>query len=106
MTRKPGTRVFAVLSATPEEVRIIGRGEYLGDLPFNTADEDVRLFGGSPKEIEDEAPGFCNPCLKMDDGTIVWGCECWWGPEDGYDKMVNGRKVVQVDIKEERKRFV
>ena len=22
-----------------------------------------------------------NPQLRLDDGQLVWGCECWWGPE-------------------------
>lgn len=104
MTRTPGTRIFAVLSADQDEVRLIGRGEYLGDLPFNTADENVRLFGFAPSELEKEVPGHKNPCLKMDDGNIVWGCECWWGPESKLEETIGGRKIVQVDIKEERKK--
>lgn len=23
-----------------------------------------------------------NPCIHLDSGDIVWGCQCWWGPLD------------------------
>tara|TARA_S200002703_G_C3775790_1_gene238878 strand:- start:189 stop:509 length:321 start_codon:yes stop_codon:yes gene_type:complete len=102
MKKEVGTRVFAVLSANEDEVRLIGCGKYLGDLPISDADENVRLFGMSPQEVSEHAPDLCNPCLEMDDGTIVWGCECWWGPEDNMDEMTKGRKIVDVDITKER----
>ncbi len=22
-----------------------------------------------------------NPKILLDSGDVVWGCECWWGPE-------------------------
>lgn len=23
-----------------------------------------------------------NPRIRLDDGSIIWGCECWWGKAD------------------------
>lgn len=51
-TKIPGTRVFAILSANSNEVYLIGRGKYLGEIPFKTAEDNVRLMGISPSEIE------------------------------------------------------
>lgn len=25
---------------------------------------------------------YPNPKIKLDNGSIVWGCQCWWGPEE------------------------
>lgn len=41
---------------------------------------------------------YMNPKIRLDDGGIVWGYECWWGPADddtpaGYAK---GRAIVIV----------
>lgn len=75
-----GARVGAVLSATDEEVRLLGWGVYEGD---------------------QESPlGFPNPRIRLDDGRIVWGYQCWWGPEEKMKtKFIEGRRVI--DVKED-----
>lgn len=57
-----GDRITAVQSANPTSIKLLGHGVYQG-------------YKQHP-EIDIE-----NPCLKLDDGRIVWGMECWWGPE-------------------------
>lgn len=37
-----------------------------------------------------------NPRLDLDGGGTVWGCECWWMPEEEFDKLLGGRTVVEV----------
>lgn len=38
-----------------------------------------------------------NPRIDLDDGSVVWGFECWWGDEAGFDdNFVKGRAVVTV----------
>ncbi|WP_093803957.1 hypothetical protein [Streptomyces sp. Wb2n-11] len=37
-----------------------------------------------------------NPRLDLDGGGTVWGCECWWMPEEEFDKFLGGRTVVEV----------
>lgn len=73
---KPGTRVGAICSAGREEVRFYGWGVYVGD-----------EIGGPMGE-------FPNPKIQLDDGGVVWGCECWWGSEDQVRQMIGVRKVV------------
>ena len=37
-----------------------------------------------------------NPRIDLDDGGTVWGFQCWWGPEDGFEEWVAGREVIVV----------
>ena len=39
--------------------------------------DDVKFFGNSLKEL-----GLSSPCILLDSGERVYGCECWWGGED------------------------
>lgn len=68
-----GARVGAILGAENNVIRLIGFGVRLEDaVPETAAGFMARLMCAS--EVK-------NPQLMMDDGTIVWGCECWWGDE-------------------------
>lgn len=80
-----GERIGAILSATSEEVQLIGYGVYEGD---EVPPETIGGFNmGNP-----------NPKMVLDDGTVVWGCECWWGPEDEMKKKFKDHSVVHVDM--------
>jgi hypothetical protein len=46
--------------------------------------------------------GHTNPKSLLDSGKVVWGCECWWGPEDQVKASVHDRKVMEFDIEQER----
>lgn len=86
-SRNIGERVGAMLKSDEHTVWLIGYGTYQGEhVP--------------PPEILDL--GIPNPKLVMDDGTVVWGCECWWGPEREVRGRLDGRKVVMVDMAQER----
>jgi len=37
-----------------------------------------------------------NPRLDLDDGSVVWGCECWWMPEAEFESFKGSRQVVAV----------
>jgi len=37
-----------------------------------------------------------NPKITLDDGTVVWGAECWWGPEHEIKEYIGDKKVVMV----------
>ena len=90
MTTK-GERIGAVLSMDDTSVRLIGYGVYVGnEVP--------------PEGIGGFNMGWPNPKLEMDDGTVVWGCECWWGPEAKVKAHLEGKTVVSVDMAAERQR--
>ena len=96
---KPGERVGAILSANDKVLRLLGYGVYEGDHVH-----------------EDEAAGIAtvlrseqakNPRIKLDNGDVVWGCECWWAPEArikdqvaGYEE--NGWEIREVAIADAR----
>jgi hypothetical protein len=123
----PPYRVGAWLSADNEEVRLLGYGLYVGDeVPPRPMGFTAQLLGvGTWEEwdkvmaeslvaegglTEDEAREAvakgtkikANPKIILDDGKVVWGAECWWGPEEKMIKAVAGRRVVNVDIDEAR----
>ena len=48
-----------------------------------------------------------NPKIQLDSGLVVWGCECWWGPEEDVKAQVEryekkGWTVKNVNVEEIR----
>ncbi|MDX3531188.1 hypothetical protein P1P75_33490 [Streptomyces sp. ID05-39B] len=37
-----------------------------------------------------------NPRLDLDGGGTVWGCECWWMPEQEFSTFAGDRLIVEV----------
>ena len=90
MEREVGSRVGAIRDADGEGsvINVYGYGVYEGDhIP--------------PDDVGGYNFGFPNPRIKLDNGTIIWGCECWWGPEDKIQKKVAEYKTV-VFVEHER----
>jgi hypothetical protein len=96
--RKIGDRVGAINKAENGVVEFFGYGKYVGD------------------EIPKEAKGFLakilrkasqtNPKLELDNGKVVYGCECWWGDEVKIKEILdNAEQVIEVDIDKIRGRF-
>lgn len=83
--KEAGYRVGAICDADDYTVRLYGYGVYDGDF------QPPVDFGGRT-----------NPRITLDSGKVVWGYECWWGPEDQVKKNIGGREVVVVDIDEIR----
>ena len=76
---KPGIRAGAILRADSEEVHLLGYGVYDGD-------------------IKHPELGFRNPRITLDNGSVVWGFECWWGPEGKVKKSIGDRKVIPATV--------
>lgn len=87
---KKGIRVAAILEAKDRVVKLFGYGTYQG--------EEI-----PPKEIGGLNIGLPNPKLLLDNGKIIWGCECYWGDEEEFNKRYEGFEIVKVDIDELRK---
>ena len=77
-----GARVGAVQSADNTTVKLYGYGVYEG--------EEI-----PPKEVNEfyAEVGITNPKMTMDNGNVIWGCQCWWGPEKRIKEMIGDRKV-------------
>jgi len=81
-----GDRVGALLSATDGVAKVLGYGEYSGmEIP---PDE----VGGM------KIPGMTNPKITLDNGDVVWGCECWWASEAQIRARIADMEVVEVRI--------
>lgn len=90
-----GIRVLALADATGDTARVFGRGVYVGD----EVPEGAEGFFGPEMAVA----GLRNPKIVLDNGQVVWGCECWWGPEAKMARYLEGRTVVSVDIEQMRK---
>lgn len=95
MDAKQGDRVGAILESKEGTIKFLGFGEYKGEeIPPETA-------GGLAPVVSEM--GKVNPKIELDNGDVVWGCECWWGSEDQIQKYLNDAdKVKTVSIHEER----
>ena len=91
----PGDRVGAMMSADKEEVHLFGYGTYRGE---EVPPADIRMWGVDLSEL-----GHENPKILLDNGKVVWGCECWWGDEEQVRKSIGDRRVVIVDPDEARR---
>lgn len=92
--RTIGSRVGALASADEVKAYVYGFGMYVGDEIPETA-------GGWMGEALRESK-VQNPKIVLDDGSVVWGCECWWGPEEDVRRRIGDREIVLVDIREAR----
>lgn len=77
------SRVGAILSANKTTVNLIGYGVQIADA---VPPRNVSRFG-----IQSPCP-----CIQLDDGNIVFGFECWWGPEERVRQIIGDRMVVHV----------
>ena len=95
---KKGDRVGAILGAEKGMVEFLGYGVYDGD---HVPTEGVGPFADMMKKAN-----IPNPKIILDSGRVVYGCECWWGPEEEIRKKVAAyEKVVIVDIDALRKSY-
>ena len=50
------------------------------------------------KPVERDYPFWfpeTNPRIKLDDGSTIWGCECWWGVIDDEDPPLEDLQKAQ-----------
>ena len=92
-----GDRVGAILSSSNGVAEFIGYGVYQGrEVPS----EDAVGMGKNLRKLE-----IPNPKILLDSGSVVYGYECWWGPEEGVKKelakMKEVKKVEMSDVRRE-----
>ncbi len=91
-------RVGAVQSCKEGHMKLFGYGDYIGDfLPV----EAVGWMAEAARKA-----GVTNPKIMLDNGKVIYGCECWWGNEDRVKEMVAAaEKVTDIDIEVVRKEY-
>lgn len=95
-----GERVGAMLSRRGRALNLFGYGTYLGEQPVGK-----QAAGWIAKVVRGHKT--TNPTILLDDGQLVWGCECWWGTEAQVRRLVHrwvegGGIVVRADLAAER----
>lgn len=103
MKTQPNERVGAFLSADKDTVKFLGFGVYEGEF---VPEEAVGVFAEALREH-----GVTNPRIKLDNGDVVYGCECWWDGEPEVQKRLAkwkeiGCKIVTVSIDDIRAEYV
>lgn len=88
-----GARAGAIASASVEEVRLLGYGVYEGDFV-----PDATTKGGLAKLAHKH--NLPTPRIRLDDGTQVYGCQCYWGSEQEIKEIIGSRVVVQTTLEE------
>jgi len=106
MPTKEGTRVIAISHSKDKELHIFGEGIYIGhknSQEFEEKNQPVGILA----ELMLEEKGITNPCIQLDNGNIVWGCECWWGPVDSrmMKEQLENSQIIQIDINETRRKY-
>jgi len=91
---KAGKRVYAIRDAEVGKVFLYGFGVYEGE---EIPDKEAQGLAAALREANNT-----NPKIRLDNGKIVWGCECWWGAEDQFKLKFGESKIVEVDITAER----
>ena len=72
---RPGDRVGCFLSVAHGRGLFLGFGTYVGEeVPPNEGLSSLTGYLSGLRQA--------NPKLVLDNGDVVWGCECWWGPEE------------------------
>lgn len=95
---EPNVRVGAFLSATKGVVKMFGYGIYVGDeIP---SEEAAGMMAEVCRELKRP-----NPKIVLDNGDVVYGCECWWGPEEKVKEKIAGCEIVNVSIADARTEF-
>ena len=92
-----GSRVGAIAGKNEDKVDFFGFGVYEGD--FKIENDDVYMMGIQMSSLDVE-----NPKIKLDNGDIVYGCECWWGPEDQIKQVLDGMEINNITVSDYRKR--
>lgn len=84
-----GERVIAIAYSEGNTIYYYGEGTYIGYLPI-------------PAEVNAMFAGIDNPCIELDNGKSVWGCECLWGNVEKAKKVYAKYKWELIDIDERR----
>ena len=86
----PGSRIGALWTVYKHRATIFGFGTYQGD--------EIPPAGVFSQFGPADLLRVPIAKLVMDDGTVVWGCECHWTTEWGVKEEIAGRKVFKARI--------
>jgi hypothetical protein len=93
---KVGARVGCWLSIVGKSGLFLGWGTYVGEeVPPNEGHSSLSAYLSGLRQT--------NPKIVLDSGDVVWGCECWWGPEEQVKaERAKMEKVIDITMAEAR----
>lgn len=101
MAAQKGEKVLVTFYEDVETktIYLIGEGTYVGD---EIPDSDAMGLAAIVRE-----GGGTNPKIVLDDGQVVWGCECWWAAKADAQAQIDARladgwKIEPVNLNAER----
>lgn len=95
-----GDRVGAVSHTDGNRLFLFGYGSYVGERRPGDFKKEERPVGDIGALLaETNSP---HPLIRLDDGSFVWACECWWGPEDDVKTNADRYEVETISIQDRR----
>lgn len=91
-----GARVGALLRMDGLSAHLLGYGVFMGR-------EIPPKFGKNHTTSILNQLKIASPKIILDNGDTVWGCECWWGPEENVKMLIEGKLILDARIEDERK---
>jgi hypothetical protein len=93
---KVGDRVGCFLSVVRPKALLLGYGTYVGEeVPPNEGLGSLTGYLSGQR--------LANPKIVLDSGDVVWGCECWWGPEEEImAECATLDQVVEISVEDAR----
>jgi len=93
---RTGMRLVALHDETDEHVEIIGSGQYIGKMvPDESSSSSEQL-----RELD-----IPDNTIELDDGCLVYECECYFLPEEELEDYLGGRDRVYIDIDQIRRDY-
>lgn len=76
-------------------------------LAVRNIENGVMYSFGEGELLEDKVPdvepfrtmGVTNPCIRLDNGKLVWGFQCWWAEKDEFMKQYKD-KITEIETVE------
>jgi hypothetical protein len=101
---KVGARVGAISHPHQDIYHLYGYGTYIGMYVPIESDPDCPVNLPGMSLVRSRLP---HPRIKLDNGTYVWGCECYWGVESEVKKFLRrkSKRIVIKSIREVRAEY-
>lgn len=117
MVTEPGTKVLITQDCRTGGVATGQIGTYEGDYPYTAIiclngeyrEYDYELFVRWNATQENPFPEYSggdkpavfyipnnNPRIRLPDGSVIWGAECWWGEAEGAPPLEEAQRQTEI----------
>lgn len=79
-----------------------------GDVAATEVMENIQIDRAKPMEERVRELWLStrmNPCIHLDNGFVIWGNQCWWGPPERWMARFPQHELVQVPVPEGNARW-